>query len=164
LNWPESSANGDLGDGRPASATDLPINVDSVREAITRRVEQGYAIYPQGGQTALDFGGIPRRPGVVIETRALDRVIDYPYADMTITIEAGMTLAALQSTLSEHRQRLPLEAPHPSRATLGGVYATNTSGPRRFGASRPRDLIIGVSFVTGDGALVKGGGRVVKKP
>ena len=52
--------------------------------------------------------------------------------------------------------------PQPDRATLGGIYATNTCGPRRFGAGRPRDQIIGVSFVTSDGAVVKGGGRVVK--
>ena len=89
-------------------------------------------------------------------------MIDYPAADMTITVEAGMTLAALRAVLAEKGQRLLVDAPQPDRATLGGIFATNTSGPRRFGAGRPRDQIIGVSFVTSDGALVKGGGRVVK--
>src|SRR5262249_49768069 len=64
--------------------------------------------------------------------------------------------------LAEHHQRVLIDAPHPDRATLGGIYATNTTGSRRYGAGRPRDPIIGVSFVTSEGAVVKGGGRVVK--
>ena len=53
-------------------------------------------------------------------------------------IEAGITLARLQGVLKESGQRLPLDAPQPDRATLGGIFATNTSGPRRFGEGRPR--------------------------
>jgi glycolate oxidase FAD binding subunit len=162
LDWPDTPTGDPLGDDRFAWATDRPGTVEALREAVAQRVAQGYALYPQGGGTALDYGGVPRTPGVAIDVRGLDRVIDYPAADMTITVEAGLTLAALQETLARHRQRLPLDAPHPGRATLGGIYATNTSGPRRFGAGRPRDLIIGVSFVTADGLVVKGGGRVVK--
>lgn len=162
MTWPDSSIGGGLGDGRPASATDRPETVDALRQAVVDRVKQGHALYPQGGGTALDFGGIPRQPGVVIDIRALSQVIDYPAADMTITVQAGITMAALRAVLAEQRQRVLVDAPHPDRATVGGVFATNTSGPRRFGAGRPRDQLIGVSFVTSDGALVKGGGRVVK--
>jgi glycolate oxidase FAD binding subunit len=162
LTWPETPLGGRLGDGRNASATDRPESVAALRQLVLDRVEQGHALYPRGGGTALDYGGIPRAPGVAIDTRALDRVIDYPHADMTITVEAGITLAALRAALSEQGQRLLIDAPHPDRATIGGVYATNATGPRRFGFGRPRDQIIGVSFVTSDGALVKGGGRVVK--
>src|SRR5262249_18731414 len=86
----------------------------------------------------------------------------YPFADMTITVQAGMTLSALRAILAEQHQRVLIDAPDPDRATLGGIYATNTAGPRRYGAGRPRDQIIGVSFVTSDGNIVKGGGRVVK--
>jgi glycolate oxidase FAD binding subunit len=162
LSWPESPHGGRLGDGRFAAATDRPESIDAMRETVVARVAQGHAIYPQGGGTALDYGGVPRAPGVAIDFRSLSRVIDYPAADMTITVEAGITLSALRATLTEQRQRLLIDAPHPDRATMGGIYATNTSGPRRFGAGRPRDQILGVSFVTSEGAIVKGGGRVVK--
>lgn len=162
LNWPDSPIGGRLGDGRHALATERPETVDALRQVINDRVAQGQAIYPQGGGTALDYGGTPRSPGIAVDLRSLDRVIDYPAADMTITVEAGITLSALRAVLLEKRQRLLVDAPHPDRATLGGIYATNTTGSRRFGAGRPRDQIIGVSFVTADGEQVKGGGRVVK--
>ncbi len=151
-----------IGDGRSSTAAFRPADLDSLREVVRDQVAAGEAIYPQGGGTALDYGGIPARPGVAVDTRSLDRLIDYPAADMTITIEAGMTLAALRSILDGQGQRLLIDAPNPDRATLGAIYATNTSGPRRFGWGRPRDQIIGVAFVTSDGALVHGGGRVVK--
>jgi len=160
--WPESPAGGTLGDGRFALASFRPRHPDELCRIVREQVALGHAIYPQGGQTALDYGGIPRRPGVAMDTTALDQVIDYPHADMTITVQAGMTLSALRQTLARQGQRLLIDAPFPDRATLGGIYATNTTGSRRFGAGRPRDQIIGVSFVTSEGVVVKGGGRVVK--
>lgn len=139
-----------------------PEDIDSLCNLVREQVAAGQAIYPRGGGTAWDYGGKPSGPGVVVETLALDRLIDYPSADMTITVQAGMTLAALRAILAEKRQRLLIDAPEADTATLGGIYATNTTGSRRFGAGRPRDQIIGVSFVTSEGAVVKGGGRVVK--
>jgi len=162
LNWPDSPHGGRLGDDRFALSTEHPATLDALREIVTERGTRGEALYPQGGGTALDYGGTPRTPGIAIDLRELNEVIDYPDADMTITVEAGITLGKLRSVLLEKHQRLHVDAPHPDAATLGGIYATNTTGSRRFGLGRPRDQIIGVSFVTADGLLVKGGGRVVK--
>jgi glycolate oxidase FAD binding subunit len=81
---------------------------------------------------------------------------------MTVTVQAGITEKALRAVLAEKNQRFLIDIPEGDRATLGGVYATNTSGPRRLGLGRPRDQIIGISFVTSEGIEVKGGGRVVK--
>ncbi len=162
LSWPEDAQGGVLGDGRYALATDRPASVDELLDRVRERVGQGCAIYPQGGRTALDYGGEPARPGSALDLTGLDRVIDYPYADMTITIEAGMTLAALAKVLAEQNQRVVLDAPEGDRATIGGILATSASGPRRFGMGRPRDQLIGVSFASSSGELVKGGGRVVK--
>lgn len=160
--WPDSPQGGILGDGFNALATFQPTESGALCQTVREQVALGHAIYPQGGRTALDYGGIPRRPGVAIDTTGINRLIDYPFADMTITVEAGMTLAALRTILAEQRQRVLVDAPDADRATLGGIYATNTSGPLRYAAGRPRDQIIGVSFVTSDAVVVKGGGRVVK--
>lgn len=162
MNWPETPNGSPLGDGRFASAVEQPTDRDTLAELVLQRVSEAMAIYPQGGRTALEFGGLPERPGIALDLTRLNRVIDYPAADMTITVEAGMTLAVLQQTLAKEGQRLPLEAPFADRATIGGIYSTDTSGPRRYGLGRPRDQIIGVAFVTSEGTLVKGGGRVVK--
>src|SRR5262249_6164427 len=151
LTWPEPPAAGPLGDGRFASAADRPASIDDLRQSVARRIAEGHAIYPQGGRTALDYGGIPRLPGVAVHTTALDRLVDYPAAARPIPLEAGLPMAGLQAALAEHNQRLPLDVPHPDRATLGGVFATAACGPRRFGAGRPRDMILGVSFVTSAG-------------
>jgi glycolate oxidase FAD binding subunit len=160
--WPDSPEGGTLGDGRNALATFRPTRLEDVCQTVREQVALGHAIYPQGGRTALDYGGVPRRPGVAIDTTGVSRLIDYPFADMTITVEAGMTLSALRAVLAEQHQRVRVDAPNPELATVGGIYATNTSGPRRFAAGRPRDQIIGVSFVTSGAVVVKGGGRVVK--
>jgi glycolate oxidase FAD binding subunit len=162
VTWPDSPVGGALGDGRNALATYRPSRVEDICETVREQVALGHAIYPQGGRTALDYGGVPRRPGVALDTTGINRLIDYPFADMTITVEAGMTLSALRAILAEQHQRVLVDAPKPELATVGGIYATNTSGPRRYAAGRPRDQIIGISFVTSEAVVVKGGGRVVK--
>lgn len=165
-NWPDWPGNPTdrqrIADGRFAHFVDRPGDQSALAETIARRVGEGFAIYPRGGGTAMHVGGPPRRPGCLVETLALDRVVEYPAADMTITVEAGITLATLQKTLAEQGQQLTLDAPEPDRATLGGIFATGTCGPKRFGHGRPRDQIIGIQYVNADGKIVRGGGRVVK--
>lgn len=162
MDWPDSPDAAPLGDGRRALSVDRPRTAEELGECVARRGSEGVAVYPQGGRTALDYGGIPARPGVALDVSALNRVIDFPAADMTVTVEAGITLSDLQKTLGAEGQFLPIDAPYPERATIGGIYATNACGPRRFGWGRPRDHIIGIGFVTADGKAIKGGGRVVK--
>ena len=117
---------------------------------------------PVGGRTALNFGYSAPEPGTHVAMGQLNKLIDYPARDMTITVEAGMRIDALQQALAVERQRLPIDIAQRERATLGGALATNTSGPRRFGHGTFRDYVIGISAVDADGRLFKAGGRVVK--
>jgi glycolate oxidase FAD binding subunit len=110
----------------------------------------------------LDYGLPPTKPGTAVDLRGLDRVIDYPARDMTITAQAGITISRLQDVLKAERQQLPVDVPFPDRATLGGSVATNASGPRRFGHGTLRDYVIGITVVNDEGREVDGGGRVVK--
>jgi glycolate oxidase FAD binding subunit len=139
-----------------------PTSVAEVGELVrnARAAKQG--IYPVGGRTTLDVGLPPSKPGIALDTTALNQVIDYPARDMTITVQAGITLAALQATLAHEGQWLPIDVAAPERATLGGAIALNQSGPRRYGYGTLRDYVIGISFVTDEGVEVKAGGRVVK--
>ncbi len=81
---------------------------------------------------------------------------------MTITVESGITMRALTEELARQGQRLPVDVPQAGQATLGGVVASATSGPRRFGHGAIRDFVIGLSAVDGRGVPFKAGGRVVK--
>src|SRR5207302_1703443 len=116
------------------------------------------ALYPLGGRTMLGLGLPPARPGWAVDSTGLSRVIDYPARDMTITVQAGIRFAPLQRVLATENQRLPVDVPQPEQATLGGVLATNTSGPRRFGFGTLRDYVIGISWLDDQGHEVKAGG------
>ena len=118
-------------------------------------------VCPVGGRTALNYG-YAASVDTIVSLANLTRIVDYPARDMTITVEAGLRIAELQSLLASERQRLPIDIAQPGRATVGGALATNTSGPRRFGHGTFRDYVIGISAVDASGKLFKAGGRVVK--
>jgi glycolate oxidase FAD binding subunit len=143
---------------RPASAAE----VAEVAEVVRRAAAEGTAVYPVGGGTMLDYGLPPARPGLAVDLKALDKVIDFPARDMTITVEAGITIAKLDEIVRAEGLHLPIDVPEPERATLGGAIACNVSGPRRYGYGTFRDYVLGITTVNDRGELVSAGGRVVK--
>jgi glycolate oxidase FAD binding subunit len=150
------------GEFLPLIETAVPESQPELAEVVRRAHDAGTPIYPLGGQTCLNFGLPAKAPGIGLSLAKLNRVIDYPARDMTITVEAGIGMKLLAETLAAERQRLPIDAPQADRATLGGVIATNTSGPRRCGCGTIRDYVIGIEAVDGRGVTFHGGGRVVK--
>ena len=146
----------------PLTSTFVPTSPGEVADRVRDANSAQTAVYPIGGGTSLDYGLTPHRSGIGISTTALNRIIDYPARDMTITVEAGITMSQLAETLAVERQWLPVDVPQPDQATIGGVIACAASGPRRFGYGTMRDYVIGISAVDGQGMPFKGGGRVVK--
>ena len=97
-----------------------------------------------------------------VNLRALNRVVEHAPQDMTVTVEAGITLARLQSELARQRQWLPIDPPRADTLTIEAALATDASGPRRFGCGTIRDYLIGSKVVVADGRVIKSGGKVVK--
>jgi FAD/FMN-containing dehydrogenase len=99
--------------------------------------------------TSFDLGG-------------MNRVLQHTPEDMTVTVEAGSTLANLQSRLAEHGQWLPVDPPRAERLTIGALLGANKSGPRRCGFGTVREYLLGIKVVLADGRVIKAGGKVVK--
>jgi glycolate oxidase FAD binding subunit len=97
-----------------------------------------------------------------IELGALNLVVEHTAEDMTVTVESGITLAALQARLAGHRQWLPIDPPNAEQLTLNQIIDANASGPRRFGCGTIRDYVIGMKIAMTDGNVISSGGKVVK--
>ena len=139
-----------------------PASVDEVAHALARASRAKLRVAVHGGGTKVDWGPPPPPADVGISTRRLDAVVAHRYGDLTATVQAGATLAAVNRELARHGQWIPLDPPSADRATIGGIVATNDAGPRRHRYGTPRDLIIGIDIVRIDGTAAKSGGIVVK--
>jgi glycolate oxidase FAD binding subunit len=139
-----------------------PANVDEVAHALAHASRAKLRVAVHGGGTKDGWGPTPPPADVGISTRRLDAVVAHRYGDLTATVQAGATLAAVNRELARHGQWIPLDPPSPDRATIGGIVATNDAGPRRHRYGTPRDLIIGIDIVRIDGTAAKSGGIVVK--
>ncbi len=148
----------------PSPITDTVLSQDesAVVATVRQAFEQGHAIYPQGGGTSLDYGLPRRKPGIALSLAALDRVLEHAADDLTITVEAGITPAVLNRHLAVKGQWLPINAPDPDKASIGGIIATNAFGPRRHGHGTIGDYLIGFRAIDGRGEAYCGGGKVVK--
>ena len=149
-------------DGLSPMAVVVPEDREQVADVMRWAAASGVTVFPRGGGTKTALGNPPDSVGLVLDLSRLNRVIDYQPGDMTATVEAGITLDALQRELAAARQFVPLESPIPGRATVGGVLSTAYSGPMAHAYGPPRDCLIGIGVVGADGVPTKAGGRVVK--
>jgi glycolate oxidase FAD binding subunit len=137
-----------------SSAADLR---DRVREASSR----GTPLRIVGAGTWLDAGR-PVRGVESLSTQGLSGIVDYVPGDLTLTAGAGTSLAEIRREAGKHNQWLALDPHGSDDGTLGATIATASAGPLATAFGTPRDLVLGVEFVTGTGNIARGGGRVVK--
>jgi glycolate oxidase FAD binding subunit len=148
--------------GLEPAAVVAPVGVDEFAACVAELYARDRPFAFAGGGTELELGNAPRALDTLVQTTACANVIDYAPQDQTITLEAGMTLAAAGSVLARERQFLAIDAPDPGRMTIGGAIATNVYGGRRLRYGSIKDSIVGVEIVRPDGTRARGGGRVVK--
>jgi glycolate oxidase FAD binding subunit len=139
-----------------------PGTVGEVSRLLALAAGEGLAVAPRGSGAATALGNPPRRLDLVVDLSRLASVIEYVPEDMVATVQCGITLEALSARLGENGQMLALDPLGGRRRTVGGVLATDASGPLRFRYGTGRDLLLGIRFVQADGTLTWGGARVVK--
>ena len=150
-----------IGTSIPMAAV-RPENADEVAAVLQWAHRNDIAVYPAGGRTLAHLGNTPTRPGIALDMTGLNRMVDFQPADLTVRVQAGMTVGQLDSELGQEGKCVPLAPPLAHQATVGGTLATGISGPMRSAYGLPRDWLIGVSVVGADGTTSKAGGQVVK--
>lgn len=159
----------DISDARPGDDVDgvmpalvaRPGSTEEVSGVLRAAADAGLAVVPRGYGTKLTWGLPPERVDLVLDLGRMSAVIDHAAGDLIVEAQAGAPLSALQETVAGAGQRLALDDPL-GGASIGGLLATNLSGPGRVATGTARDLLIGVTVVRADGVVAKAGGRVVK--
>jgi FAD/FMN-containing dehydrogenase len=152
---------GTAGVERDASglARATPESADALSLVCRLAHDEGWKIRVEGNGTWLPSDA---PADLAVSTRALDRVQSVSPADLVATVQAGTPLEALRRRLAEEGMWLAIDPPGRPERSLGSVIATGTSGPLRHGFGPVRDHVLGCTVATGDGRLVRAGGRVVK--
>ena len=131
-----------------------PGSVDEVAQVVRACVAAGVAIVPQGGNTGLVDGSVPRRGEVVLSTRRLTRLDPVDHAAMQVTAGAGVTIETLQQHARDAGLDFAVDWGARASATVGGAVSTNAGGSRvvRFGTMRAQ--VLGVQAVLADGSVI----------
>jgi glycolate oxidase FAD binding subunit len=138
-----------------------PGNAEEIAAVLRLAQENHLAVVECGGGTKQGWG-YPVAPALVLEMHRLNTLREHTWQDMTCTVEAGCTWAAMQSGLAQHGQFVAVDPLWPDKATVGGIVATNDSGTLRQRYGGLRDLVIGMTIVLADGTIAHTGGKVVK--
>jgi glycolate oxidase FAD binding subunit len=146
--------------GRVPAFVAAPASTAEASALLRAAASAGLAVVPRGAGTGLSWGSAPSSCDLVVDMRSMDQVLEHAAGDLVARVQAGTTIGQLAAVLASAGQQLALDAP--ADATVGGVVATGTAGPRRFRYGAPRDLLIGLTAVRADGVIAHSGGKVVK--
>ena len=166
----------------------FPKNTDQVAEVVKFANQERLAIVVRGSGTKMAMGNPPQKLDMVVCTSRMNHMLDVDTSNLTMTVEAGVKFRDIQARLATQEDRcylpledleaqgdeiicsdrshsgcfIPIDPPYADKATIGGIIATNSTGPRRLLYNLPRDCIIGIRVVAPNGDILGSGGKTVK--
>ncbi|HEV3219928.1 MAG TPA: FAD-binding oxidoreductase, partial [Candidatus Acidoferrales bacterium] len=149
-------------DGQKPSAVLQPRSAEEIAEIVRMAASEKLALVACGCGSKLGIGMPPLRYDLALDMKGLTQIAHYDAGDLTVSVDAGKSLGALQLTLKEKGQFLPLDVPCIECATIGGSIASGIDSTLRQQYGTARDFLIGAEFIDGKGQVCKSGGRVVK--
>ena len=151
-------------DGLAPKAVVIPGSVEEVSRLLAYAHLEKLAVVPRGNGTKMAAGGIPGKIDLVLSMLRINRITEHDIPNLSLSVQAGITLAEVQKKLAGTGKGsfLPLDPPYSEQATIGGIMAANSSGPRRYLYSTARDLLLGLKAVSPNGDVVAFGGKTVK--
>ncbi|HEV2093077.1 MAG TPA: FAD-binding oxidoreductase [Rubrobacter sp.] len=157
------AAAGDAIDGVAPSFVVEPGSTQEIGELMRFANDRDLAVAPRGGGTTMALGNPPRELDLILGTTRMNEVVEHVPGDQVVRVQSGIRFSDLQERLADSDQMLGVDPPEVGEgATVGGIVAANSSGPRRYRYGTVRDLIIGITVVLADGTVAKAGGKVVK--
>jgi glycolate oxidase FAD binding subunit len=153
----------DAVDGVAPSFVVEPGSTEEISELMKFANDQDLVVAPRGGGTTMSLGNPPRELDLILSTTRMNAVVEHVPGDQVVRVQSGIRFGDLQERLAGSDQMLGVDPPEVGDgATVGGIVAANSSGPRRYRYGTVRDLIIGITVVLADGTVAKAGGKVVK--
>jgi glycolate oxidase FAD binding subunit len=138
-----------------------PADEAELTALVRQAAAEGRPLLIEGAGSKRHHGPAAPPDARVISVRRLNRITAYAPGDLVVSVQAGARLVEVQRTLAEHHQWLPVDPPY-AAATIGGILATASAGPRRLGHGTIKDALLGLHAMGPDGAITRSGGRVVK--
>lgn len=148
--------------GNGGAITVFPKTEDEIASLLKYANETNKKVNVIGGGTKRGFGGTEENADILISLENYKGIVEHVPGDMTLTVKPGTTFKEVQDYLLEFNQKIALDPFLPAHATIGGIIASNDSGPKRLGFGSARDAVIGLRVVYPDGSVIRSGGKVVK--
>lgn len=149
-------------DGLTPSSIESPKTLDELSSTLANASSSAASVIPWGGGTRIGIGNIPSSYDLALDLSGYSAQLEHVAGDMTVIVDSGVTISAVNAVLNKERQRLPFEVLNPETATIGGSIASNAPARRQSSTGGIRDWVIGMQIVLANGTVTKTGGRVVK--